>query len=116
MTRATYAVARSGNLDGALARFRDRFNCEPVAVVVNVHQVDQVTAAVIGAGLGIPVAGNGGALIGEFWLERPAVDVQAAAEALRPHSLTARCDRARRTAEPMTPERARQLILMEVER
>ena len=107
--RAVYAVSRGKTLGDALAAFRDRFGRDPVAVAVNVTLVEQVEAAVIGHGLGISVASNGGALLGELWLQRPAVDYEAAVEVVR--SLTSRCDRARRTAEPMSTERARQMAL-----
>ena len=113
--RAVYAVSRGKTLEDALVTFRGLFNVEPVAVAVNVTLVDETSVAVIGAGLDVPVVTNGGANLGELWLQCPAVDVQAAAT-LRPHSLISRCDRARREAEPMTPERARQMALaLEIE-
>jgi hypothetical protein len=107
--RATYAISRGHTLDAALERFRARFGCNPIAVVVNVGLIEQTTAALIHTGLDVPVTSNGGVLLGELWLQRPAVDMVA--EAIRPHSLAWRADRARRTAGPMSVERARQLAL-----
>ena len=116
--RAVYAVFRTGNLGQALVSFRDRFDADPVAVVVNAQLVDEMAAALISVGLDVPVATSGGCLLGELWLQRDitsAVDCQRAAVALR--SLTARVSAAQRTGEPMAKERARQLVLeMEVER
>lgn len=121
--RAVYVVIRTENLAYALARFRDKLSADPVAVVVNaavMEKADTAETLILAldvAGLDIPVTTSGGCLLGEVWLQRPAVDVKAAAEALRPHSLTARVSAARRTGTRMTAERARQLALeMEVER
>ena len=112
-----YAVSRGKTLGAALEQFRELFGADPVAVIVNAGLVDETAAAVIGGGLGIPVMSSGGALLGELWLQRPAVDVKAAAETIR--SLTARVSAAHRAVDPMTPERARQMVLaleVEVER
>lgn len=57
MTRPTYATARTASVTAALAAFHARFGVVPVAVVVNVGAVEQVEAA---------------------------LDVQAAAQSLRP--------------------------------
>ena len=108
-TRAVYAVIRTANLGKALSAFRDRFGCNPVAVIVNAGLVEQIEAALDGKR--IPVVANGGVLLGELWLERPAVDVRAAAKTLR--SLTMRVTEAQRLGGPTSP--ARQLALMEVE-
>lgn len=107
--RAVYAVSRGKTLEDALVTFRGLFNVEPAAVAVNVTLVEQTSVEVIGAGLGFPVVVNGGANLGEFWLEHPTVDCEAAVEVVR--SLTSCCDRARRAAEPMSAERARQMAL-----
>lgn len=112
---AVYTVVRTENLGVALAAFRDQFDADPAGVVVNPGLVEQTAAAAVGAGLDIPVASSGGVLLGEIWLQRPAadpvsaVDAEAGAAALR--SLTARVAEARRAAEPMTPERARQMVM-----
>ena len=113
MSKAVYAVIRGGSLEGALNRFRGQFGRDPVAVIVNAGLVEQAIEAVEVIGLDAPVVANGGCLFGEWWLERPAVDVQAAAETAR--SLTARVAAAQRAADPMTPERARQLALLALE-
>jgi len=108
--RATYAVIRTTNLATALSAFRDRFGADPVAVIVNAGLVEQIEAAL--GGEQIPVLANGGALLGELWLEQPAVDCETAVEVLR--SLAACVSQAQRGG-PVSETRQLALELMEVE-
>lgn len=121
LTYRTYRYGRSSNLAAligpALADFRDRYGCLPAGVAVHKALVGKAQAALDDLGVIIPVAGCGGVLVGECWLQvvarQTALTPGAGQEATQrsnggPPSMLARVAAAQAA---MTPERARQLVL-----
>jgi len=96
----------------AIRRYCEKYGAAPDTCCVHVSVIDDEQQ--VGGVRVIPLPT---VLRYHFWIgreEHPAVDVQAAAKTLR--SLTARVATARRAAEPVTVERARQMVLaLEVE-
>lgn len=72
--KKTYYLYRGGGdiihlLRNALADFRARRRSLPPSVVVHRMMAGQVQEALVTLGVQLPVNSNGGALVGEVWLE-----------------------------------------------
>lgn len=75
MGKGWLVVCRFGNglpvaeqVRQAIGAYRSRLDLLPAAVVVNPKVKAEADAAVQQLGLGLPVAINGGTLVGEVWL------------------------------------------------